>query len=218
MKNLLGMAAILYKILLVGVISSFASPSFKVSVEDVEWIRCGRLPTVKLNLRLDLTNNSRVPLTIGRVQIAQERLWREGGKGELIAGRVTDTPDEFVAPDAVNDSEKIEELQLAPNAGKTFRLTHYVHLLPTDLRSDGKSQHFIASFHITNVRRDGSLSEYWTCPIVISLPQRCESRVPQASRCLKPGEPSPNHHAPGRKEIRGNSGGNSGTDGTDPNI
>jgi hypothetical protein len=155
-----------------GTMAASASPNVRVSAMHVEWVRCGKPSGMKMVLRVELRNEAQDSLVLGRIEVAQERVYRKGAKGnpELIG--TTNVPDEFVDPNSPDDFADIQEQNLPRHASKTFTTVHYVYL--ADLPSpDGTSRKLIVSFHITNVRRDGSASEYWSDPITITLPRDC---------------------------------------------
>jgi len=145
----------------------------KVSVAHAEWATCGKNPSVKLSLQVQMENAPQKPLVLGRVNVAQERLYREGQNGELKLVGTTATPDEFASALTGSFSD-IEEKKLSGRMSETFTLLHYANIPASDFQSDGRVARITASFHITNVRRDGSVSDHWSRPVTIALPQNCE--------------------------------------------
>jgi len=145
-----------------------------LSVSHIEWVQCGNPSPLKMTLEVKLSNTSNAPLVLGRIEIAQERLWKKDSKGNLELIRVSDPPDEFAPPAASDNFGGIHEHELLRRGTKTIRVDHHVYLAPTDLQTSGTHQTVIASFHITDVRRDGGASDYWTGPISIALPVDCK--------------------------------------------
>jgi len=120
-----------------------------------------------------MENASQKPLVLGRLSVAQERLYRAGQKGKLELVGTTATPDEFTS-DLANPSADVEEKNLSAHTSETFTIIHYAYISSSAFQSDGHVVRIRASFHITNVRRDGSASDYWSAPVTITLPQNCE--------------------------------------------
>jgi hypothetical protein len=145
----------------------------KVSVAHAEWATCGKNRGIKLSLQVQMENASQKPLVLGRVNVAQERLYREGQKGKLELIGTTATPDEFPS-DLADPFAGIEEKNLPGHTSETFTIVHCAYISSSAFQSDGHAARITASFHITNVRRDGSVSDYWSRPITITLPQNCE--------------------------------------------
>lgn len=154
-------------------IASDTSLNATVLVTDAGWAHCGRNPALRLSLRVEIKNASPEPLVLGRVSVAQERLYREGEKGELKLVGTSATPDEFTS-NLTNPFEDIEEVVLPSNTSKIFTIIHYAYVSASHIQRDGDLRRIIASFHVTNVRQDGQVSGYWSFPTAIALPQRCE--------------------------------------------
>jgi len=145
----------------------------KVSVAHAEWATCGKNPGVKLSLQVQIENASQEPLVLGRVYVVNERLYRKGQKGMLELVGTTPTPDEFTSEPASPFAD-IEEKKLAGHTSETLTIIHYAYISLSDFQSDGHAARIWVSFQITNVRRDGSVSEYWSRPVVITLPAVCD--------------------------------------------
>jgi hypothetical protein len=156
------------------VMAADASVNLKVSVAHAEWATCTKkIRGVKLSLQLQVENDSQLPLVLGSVNVLQERLYREGQKGKLELIGTTATPDEFPS-DLADPFAGIEEKNLPGHTSETFTIVHCAYISSSAFQSDGHAARITASFHITNVRRDGSVSDYWSRPITITLPQNCE--------------------------------------------
>jgi hypothetical protein len=125
-------------------------------------------------LTITLSNRSKHPLAVGKIHIAQERFWTNVHKENLGLIRTSDPPDELAASDAPPAFGEDEDQRLANNAARTFTVTHHVYVTGTDLQHDGKNRKIIVSFHVTNVRKDGSFSDYWSDQIDVALPQGCD--------------------------------------------
>jgi hypothetical protein len=154
--------------------SSLASSKVQVSIGQSEWAVCGKASGLKTSLRIDVINESKEPLIIDAIQVSQERFWRESDRGKFELIRASNVPDEFVPSNSVAAPGESEELHVPAHTTKTFTLVHYVYVKPTDIQHAGKNRQIIASFHVTNVRKDGSAYDYWSNPISIVLPQGCE--------------------------------------------
>jgi hypothetical protein len=84
-----------------------------------------------------MENASQKPLVLGRVDVAQERLYREGKKGHLELGGTTATPDEFTR-DLARPFADIEEKNLSGHTtSETFTITHYAYISSSHFQSDG---------------------------------------------------------------------------------
>jgi len=142
-------------------------PRVSVSVTSAKLVPCGNSYILRTILDIAIKNRSPEALVLGSVDVPQERLWRtKGSELELI--RTTDTLDEFDDPDAFFSS--IREQSLSKDSSKTLSVPHSVYLGAKDIQRDGKAWKVIVSFLVTNVRRDGSVTEYWGAPITISIP------------------------------------------------
>ncbi len=150
-----------------------ASVNAKVSVTHAEWATCGKNPGVKLSLQVQIENASQAPLVLGMVNVAQERIYRKGRKGTLELVGTTATPDEFTSDPASRFAD-IEERKLAGHTSETLTIIHYAYISSAGFQADGHAARIWASFHVTNVRRDGSVSEYWSRPVAIPLPEICD--------------------------------------------
>jgi hypothetical protein len=153
--------------------SSSSSPKVDIMVRRLHWVRCGTAPGLKISLQVRIHNTSTEALVVGRTQIAQERLWRDTDKGKLELIRTSDTPDEFVHSSHPDAFGEIQEQHLPIHGTKTISMSHHVYLSPKDVQHVGGSRKVIVSFHVTNVRRDGSVSDYWSEPVSIVLPEGC---------------------------------------------
>lgn len=170
-----GQALVLGIVLSTGAMSSAReSASVQVSIRHVEWIKCGEVSGLKITLQVALSNVSKEPLVLGRIGIEQERLWKQVKNGSLELIRTTDTPDDFAPPSDSDSFANTREHQLSRQGAKSFTITHYVYLAPSDLQLLGGNPKVIASFHITNVRKNGSASDYWSGPISIAVPVNCK--------------------------------------------
>jgi hypothetical protein len=149
-----------------------SSVNAKVPVAYAEWVACGMNPGIKLSLQVRMENASEKPLVVGRLNVVQERLYRAGRNGELELIETTATPDEFTS-DLANPFADIEEKNLPGHTNETFTIIHYAYISSSAFQSDGHVVRIRASFHITNVRRDGTASDYWGAPVTITLPQKC---------------------------------------------
>ena len=67
----------------------------------------------------------------------------------------------------------IHEKTLSPNKNTTLSFDYSIFLLEDDVIHDGENHHVLVSFDITNLRKDGQASEYWSEPIRISVPKGC---------------------------------------------
>jgi len=134
---------------------------------------CDPPVTVKLDLEVKITNSSRRPLGVGRIEVARERFYRDDS-GRLSLLGTSATPDEFPPMDSAGATEGRQDSTLAVNSTKAFRLAHYIHLLPKDVESVVHDRKLIVSFEVTNVESNGHASEYWTRPITIVLPEDCQ--------------------------------------------
>ncbi len=150
-----------------------AGVNAKVSVTQAEWASCGKNPGIKLSLQVEMENSSQERVVLGRVNVAQERLYREGEQGKLELAGTSATPDEFTS-NLTNPYEEIEEKALSGHTRKTFTIMHYAYVSESFVQWDGNVGRIIASFHVTNVRRDGRMFSYWSHPVAIILPQKCE--------------------------------------------
>jgi hypothetical protein len=162
-----------------GAMAAEAKPNVKVSSIHPEWAVCGATPGVKMSLKIELGNMTQESLVVGRVAVAQERIYRKDEKGKLVLVETTRTPDEFVATDAVatDPSERfaaIQEKELSTNAVEAFTTIHYAYISSSHIQYAGDTASVIASFHITNGRRDGSASDYWSGPVTVNLPRICK--------------------------------------------
>jgi len=154
-----------------------ASAKAKVLVTHAEWATCGKNPGIKLSLQVQMENASQKPLVLGRINVAQQRLYREGQKGKLELVGTTATADEFTS-DLADSFAAIEEKKLSGHTSETFAIIHYAYISSSHFQLDGHVAKIMASFHITNVRRDGSESDYWSRPVTITLPQNCVAADP----------------------------------------
>jgi hypothetical protein len=87
-------------ILFTHVMTAETPASVKVSVNRAEWAKCGKNLGIKLLLQVQMQNTSPKPLVLGRVNVVQERLYRESKKGKLQLVATTATPDEFASDPA----------------------------------------------------------------------------------------------------------------------
>jgi hypothetical protein len=154
-----------------------SSPVVKVAVKHAEWTNCGKTSGIKMTLQVELANVSQEPLLIGRINVAQERVYRKDDKDRLELLETTNAPDEFIPLDILHPIAPfadIQEQSLAKNASKIVAITHYAYLSSSHIQIDGNTAEILASFHITNVRRDGSGSDYWSDPVKLTLPRNCQ--------------------------------------------
>jgi hypothetical protein len=178
-RNLITVCLLYWPVIAAGPILSTAalaadsSVNATVSVTHAEWAHCGNNLGIKMSLQVQVENASQKPLVLGRVAVAQERLYREGEKGKLELVGTTATPDEF-ARDRLDPFADIQEKKLSGHTSETFTIIHYAYMSSSDVQFDGDVAKIVASFHITNVRRTGSASDYWSRPVTITLPRNCK--------------------------------------------
>ena len=157
----------------------------RVSLHRAKWVSCVRPAGIETLLQVVLRNTSSRPLKLGDVRIAQERIYRKNQEGKMELVETTASPDEF-SPESVAgpvpeqaDRDGVRRAAVGKNVllrgeRETFELRHYVYFTPSDLQSKRGSLYLTASFHITNVLRDGQAADYWSDPITIELPPNCE--------------------------------------------
>jgi hypothetical protein len=157
--------------------SAIAAPTdvfIRVHVQTVEWGVCGKNPAIKTSLEISLKNLSSASIRVGKIVVNRERIYHKGSHGlELV--RNTESFDEFVPPDGENSEERVatEETVLQKNAVKVLSAEEYIYLDHADLQYEGRDATIIASFHVSNVHTDGTISDYWTDPTTIKLPSGC---------------------------------------------
>jgi len=125
-----------------------------------------------MSLQVQVENASQTPFVLGKIAVVQERLFREhtGGKLELLG--TTATPDEF-SQDLLPFSD-IQEKALPTHATQAFTMSHYAYIPVSYIQFEQDVATIVASFHITNVRRDGSGTEHWSSPVKITLERKCK--------------------------------------------
>ena len=152
-------------------------PVPKVSVKRVVVESCAR-NMLHLGLRLELQNKSASPIVLGSIAALQQRLFSTNAQNNLDVIRTSPVPDEFDSHDVVsNEFPEIVENPL--DAGKKQSVGLKVHVLyfPTDVQSARNRRHLIVGFHISNLRRNGKASDFWTDPVRVLIPENCKGSL-----------------------------------------
>lgn len=147
----------------------------KVSSQDVEWVHCTNPYGLKLTLRIVLRNESDAPITTGKIGSAKERLYNRTEQYGLKLINTTATPDEFSPADILdNKTDEIREQIIPAGSDATFTIVHYTYVPPVAITRGRPNSEILASFEVTNVRKDGKHSSYWSEPSSIKIPLTCK--------------------------------------------
>ena len=171
------------------------SPKARVSIRRVEQASCPSPSTMRMTLQAEFENLSGGPLVFGRVEALQQRFYSEGDDGKLSLMRTSDTADDFEPRDIVSGEFPAVQEQLVPaGVAKVLTVNSYIYLQPSDAQIIHGKRQLIVSFHITNLRRDGSASTYWMTPLYIRVPDNCET-APGSSERNRGAKLSQNPHS-----------------------
>jgi hypothetical protein len=150
------------------------SPRPTASVGAVEGVEC--MPAsaaIKVNLHIELSNQSQGALLLGRVSVAKERFYRLDSNGTPVVIDTSFGPDLVVGQDMFDSFDDIKEERLAAGVTKTFTFSHIILLMPQEVILHGAAREILVSFDIANVEKSGHASEYWTAPVSIGIPKNC---------------------------------------------
>jgi hypothetical protein len=167
-------AALLCWLLASTVPLSASALKVQISSQSVEWVRCTSPYGLRLKLRVQLINDSNNPVVVGRIGIANERLYREIEQDKLELIHTTAIADDFASSDILVDpTTGIQEKIVQSGATEIFVTDRIVYLPPTAISVSATARKFVASFQVTNVLKNGTEFSYWTAPIPIALPNDC---------------------------------------------
>jgi hypothetical protein len=130
-----------------------------------------------LSIEGHLRNISQQSLPIGRLEIGEERLYREGHDGKLKMIGTTKTPDELgqgvpLELSRNGERQREKETMLAPRGILRFTISHYMYFPSKYVQHRDNQKDLVVSFHVINILRGGSTREYWTDLVTIQLPSK----------------------------------------------
>lgn len=168
-------AALLCWLLASTVPLSASGVNVQISSDSVEWVRCTNPYGLRLKLRVQLGNDSSTPLVVGRIGVANERLYRETEQDKLELIHTTATADDFASSDILaNPTKPVRETIVHAGTTAIFIVDRIVYLPPTAISvSAATRRELIAAFQVTNVLKNGTESSYWTAPVRIPLSNDC---------------------------------------------
>ncbi len=127
---------------------------------------------VSVRLGVDITNSSRSPKVIGKVAVAQEWIYRKDGKDGLKLIRTSGAPEVFHTRDKAGYLDIVNET-LWPNETKYVTVDYALRVGAHDIQRPSGKKELTVSFLITNLEHNGHISNYWTEPVSIDLPETC---------------------------------------------
>jgi hypothetical protein len=152
-----------------------------ISVKQATWVRCQEPLGLKLLLEARLRNLSRQSVSVGRLEIGQERVYHERDSGKLERIGTTNTPDDFgqgvplkLADIRQGQTGREAETMLGSEGQMRFTISHYVYFPSKYVQHRGNQRNLLVSFHVINVLQDGSNREYWTGVTTIHLPPQSQ--------------------------------------------
>jgi len=137
--------------------------------------------TMKIPLQVQIVNKSDKGITLGRVDVFQERYLGIDEKGQFHVLVTSAPPEEvFDAPDYVGGPSQLEsrihETILPAKATKTVTLLHYIFWYANYEQVVGNDRKLFLSFHVSNLERSGHATNWWSDPVSIIVPPACQIR------------------------------------------
>ena len=134
--------------------------------------------TMRIPVEIQIVNESDKGITIGRVDIFQERYLGIDEKGQFRVLVTSAPPEEvFDAPASVGGpsqlDSRVHETTLPAKATKTVPLLHYIFWYANYEQVVGNERKLFLSFHVSNLERSGHATDWWSDPVTIVVPPTC---------------------------------------------